>query len=91
MEESIHNLSNELAKVEHGQLKAYADNGRVIFVIQNAPDELRRLADELERINIGEIKALVAYEVPKPKSDEGKASSKPSGKAKKPGRGIAGR
>ncbi|MHC4393050.1 MAG: hypothetical protein ACYS22_17290 [Planctomycetota bacterium] len=88
MEESIHNLSNELAKVEHGQLKAYADNGRIIFVIQNAPDELRRLADELERINIGEIKALVAYEVPKPKTDE---SGKPAAKPKKPGRGKAGR
>lgn len=70
MQESFRRLSHELAKVEEGQLKAFADDGRVIFMIQNAPDELRRLADALEKINISEIQALVAYELPKAPADK---------------------
>ena len=64
MEESFRRLSNELAKVEDGSVKAFADQGKVIFMIQNAPDELRRLADALEKINIREIQAMVAYQLP---------------------------
>lgn len=66
MQDSFRRLSSELAKVDEGQLKAFADKGRVLFMIQNAPDELRRLADALEKINIQEIQALVAYELPEP-------------------------
>ena len=64
MQESSRRLLNELAKVDDGQLNAYADKGRVIFMIQDAPDELRRLADALEKVNINEIQALVAYQLP---------------------------
>jgi len=77
MQEEFRRLSNELAKVEQGQLKAFADKGRVIFMIQNAPDELRRLADALEKINIGEIQALVAYDIPK-LADATKKGDKPA-------------
>jgi len=73
MEESFQRLSHELAKVEEGELKAFTDKGRVIFMIQNAPDELRRLADALEKINIREIQALVAYQVPKADQAAGNA------------------
>ena len=33
-------------------------------MIQDAPEELRRLADALGKLNVNEIKALVAYADP---------------------------
>ena len=61
MDEDLGGLSGELAKIEHGKIKAISDQNKVYLVIQDAPDQLRRLAAELERINVREIKALVAY------------------------------
>ena len=55
-------LGNELAKVaEAHNLKAFRDKDKIIFVIQDAPQELRRLADALDKINVKEIQALVAF------------------------------
>jgi hypothetical protein len=64
MQDSLKRLTKELAKVEEAKLKAFADQGRVILMIQDAPEELRRLADALEKVNIGEIQALIAYKLP---------------------------
>lgn len=94
MQEPFRRLTRELAKVEQGQLKAYADKeGRVMFMIQNAPAELRRLADALEKVNVNEIQALVAYQLPEPSggaarddkangANGGPASRSPKGKKK---------
>ena len=65
-------LGSELARVaEHNGLKAFRDKDKIIFMIQDAPQELRRLADALEKINVREIQALVAFREqdrdPKPK------------------------
>ncbi|HVY60657.1 MAG TPA: hypothetical protein VHF22_03345 [Planctomycetota bacterium] len=68
-EEGVKRISSELAKLEEGHLKAYRDKDRVIFVIQDAPEELRRLADALERINVREIQALIAFKDP-PRADK---------------------
>lgn len=61
MDEDLGGLSGALAKIEHGKIKAISDQNKVYLVIQDAPDQLRRLAAELERINVREIKALIAY------------------------------
>lgn len=70
-------LGNELAKVAEHNLKAFRDKDRVIFVIQDAPMELRKLADALERMDVREIQALVAF---KAKEPESKSPAKPPGK-----------
>lgn len=62
MDEKVRRISRELAKVDERHLRAFADGDRVIFVIQDAPDQLRQLADALERINVREIRAMVAYD-----------------------------
>jgi hypothetical protein len=64
--DKVEKISHELARVDEGKLKAYADKDRVIFMIQDAPMELRKLADALEKINVREIQALVAYKVAPP-------------------------
>jgi hypothetical protein len=58
-------ITHELAKIDEAKVKAMADGERVILMIQDAPSELRRLADALEKIDVREIKALVAYGQPK--------------------------
>ena len=88
MQESFQRLSHELAKVEQGQLKASADKGKVIFMIQNAPEELRRLADALEKINISEIHAMVAYEVPEQEATGKAEDSSAGGRAARKKRGT---
>lgn len=77
-------FSHELARVEEGKLKAFADKDRVIFMIQDAPVELRKLADALEKINVREIQALVAYKV-KPAHPADEAGAKPGAASKKDG------
>ncbi len=64
--EALARIGNELAKVEEGKLKAFTDNDRVLIMIQDAPTELRRLAAALEKLNVTEIQALVAYKTPAP-------------------------
>ncbi|GIW72452.1 MAG: hypothetical protein KatS3mg102_1994 [Planctomycetota bacterium] len=64
VDEAVRRISRELARVEQGNLRAFADEDRVILVIQDAPNELRKLADALEKVNINEIQALVAYTMP---------------------------
>jgi hypothetical protein len=72
----VEKISHELARVDEGQVKAYADKDRVIFMIQDAPMELRKLADALEQINVREIQALVAYKLPTPPAGEKPAPGK---------------
>jgi hypothetical protein len=64
MDESIEKLSHELATVSENKLRAYADGDRVLIMVENAPAELRKLADALEKIDIKEVKAMVAYQNP---------------------------
>jgi hypothetical protein len=78
--DKVEKISHEIARVEEANLKAYADKDRVIFMIQDAPTELRKLADALEKINVREIQALVAYKVAK-KDAAPKAAAKPGAKA----------
>src|SRR5262249_16492814 len=68
----------ELAKIDEGKVKAIAEGDRVYLMIQDAPAELRRLADALEKIDVREIKALVAYA--KPGTPSGKKLSARSAK-----------
>ena len=85
--DKVEKISHELARVDEGKLKAYADKDRVIFMIQDAPMELRKLADALEKINVREIQALVAYKirppVDAPKPAPAAAPAKKDGSRKK--------
>ena len=62
--DEIRKITTELAKIEEGKVKAIAEGDKVYLMIQDAPAELRRLADALEKIDVREIKALVAYARP---------------------------
>jgi hypothetical protein len=62
--DEIRKITTELAKIEEGKVKAIAEGDKVYLMIQDAPAELRRLADALEKIDVREIKALVAYAKP---------------------------
>jgi hypothetical protein len=57
-------MNHALARIEGGKIKAITDGDRVYLMITDAPEELRRLADALEKLNVNEIKALVAYAHP---------------------------
>ncbi len=78
--DEIKRITTELAKIEEGKVKAIAEGDRVYLMIQDAPAELRRLADALEKIDVREIKALVAYAKP---SAPGGAASKLSARSQK--------
>jgi hypothetical protein len=54
-------MKHALTRVEGGKIKAVTDGDKVFLFIQNAPDELRKLADALEQLNISDVSALVAY------------------------------
>ena len=62
--DELERMNHALAKIEGGKIKAITDGDRVYLMIQDAPEELRRLADALEKLNVNEIKALVAYANP---------------------------
>ena len=62
--ERMNAMKHALAKIEGGKIKAVADGDRVYLVIQDAPEELRRLADALEQLNVNDVSALVAYSNP---------------------------
>ena len=64
MSDDVERMNHALARLEGGKIKAIADGDRVYLMIQAAPEELRRLADALEKLNVNEIKALVAYADP---------------------------
>ena len=63
---------DEIAKIKSalnrtnlgGKVTALQEGGKVLLMIQDAPDELRRIADEMEKIGVREIKAFVAYAKP---------------------------
>jgi len=63
--DELERMNMALAKIEGGKIKAITDGDRVYLMIQDAPEELRRLADALEKLNVNEIKALVAYANPR--------------------------
>jgi hypothetical protein len=65
--QSIERISRELSSVSASKLRAYAEGDRVLIMVQNAPAELRKLADELEKIEIKEIQAMIAYRNPTPR------------------------
>jgi len=62
--DELRKITTELAKIDEGKVKAIAEGDRVYLMIQDAPAELRRLADALEKIDVREIKALIAYAKP---------------------------
>ena len=64
--EGFKRLTREIAKVGDRDVKAFRDKDRVILVIQNAPMELRKLADALEKASVSEIQAVIAFKEPKP-------------------------
>ncbi len=80
--DEIKRITTELAKIEEGKVKAIADGDRVYLMIQDAPAELRRLADALEKINIREIKALVAYSRPEGKKVSARSEKMLEGSAR---------
>ncbi len=63
--ERMNAMKHVLTKIEGGKIKAVTDGDRVYLVIQDAPEELRRLADALEALNVNDVSALVAYTNPK--------------------------
>lgn len=60
----LRRISSALDRAENGKVSALSEGDRVLLMIQDAPEELRRLADAMEKIGVHEIKALVAYEKP---------------------------
>ena len=62
--DNIERITHELATISENKLRAYANGDQVLILVQNAPQELRKLADELEKIEINEIQAMVAYRNP---------------------------
>ena len=62
--ERMNAMKHALAKIEGTKIKAVTDGDKVYLVIQDAPEELRRLADALEQLNINDVSALVAYTNP---------------------------
>lgn len=62
--DELRKITTELAKIDEGKVKAIAEGDRIYLMIQDAPAELRKLADALERIDVREIRALVAYAKP---------------------------
>lgn len=79
--DELKKITTELAKIDDAKVKAIADGDRVILMIQDAPAELRRLADALERIDVREIKALVAYGQPKKRGASARAPKQVDAKA----------
>ena len=73
--DELRKITTELAKIDEGKVKAIAEGDRVYLMIQDAPAELRRLADALEKIDVREIKALVAYAKPGTPAAAGKKLS----------------
>jgi hypothetical protein len=64
MDEIAKRITNALDQVDKGKVSALAEGDRILLMIQDAPDELRRLADAMEKIGVQEIKAFVAYQKP---------------------------
>ena len=65
MVDELERLQHALTRIEGGKVKALSDGDRVYLMIQDAPMELRRLADALEKLNISDLKALVIYGDPR--------------------------
>jgi hypothetical protein len=83
--DELERMNHALARIEGGKIKAITDGDRVYLMIQDAPEELRRLADALEKLNVNEIKALVAYANPtRQASQRVKAIDAPAGGGAKP-------
>lgn len=59
--DELERMKLALNRAEGGKIKAVADGDKVYLFIQNAPEELRRLADALEQLDITDVNALVAY------------------------------
>ena len=55
MVDEMKKIRSALARVNETKLKAYSDKDKVLIMIQDAPEELRRLANALEKINVTEI------------------------------------
>ena len=73
-------LSRALSRVDEGKLKAFADHDRVLIMIQDAPEELRRMAAALEKLNVREIQALIAYKNPSLPPEERPAPARSAGR-----------
>ncbi|MGE0709733.1 MAG: hypothetical protein AB7N76_22070 [Planctomycetota bacterium] len=59
--DELQGMKHALSRIEGGKIKAVADGDKVYLFIQDAPEELRRLADALEQLNINDVSALIAY------------------------------
>ena len=57
-------MKHALSKIEGSKIKAVTDGDKVYLVIQDAPEELRRLADALEQLNVTDVSAIVGYTNP---------------------------
>jgi len=72
----IDNIGHALARMDDNKLAAYADGDNILFLIKDAPDQLRELADKLEQIDVNQIQAIVAFKSPKSsESSEGPENS----------------
>jgi hypothetical protein len=86
MVDEMKKIRSALARVNETKLKAYSDKDKVLIMIQDAPEELRRLANALEKINVTEIQALVAYKslaTGEKRQGREKGKKKPAKKGKK--------
>lgn len=63
--DKIEKITNALDQgLKSGKISAYSKGGKILLMIQDAPDELRRLADTMEKIGVSEIKAFVELDRP---------------------------
>lgn len=70
-------MKTALSRIEGGKIKAVSDGDKVYLVIQDAPEELRRLADALEQLNINDVSALVAYTNPQRRESQRQRAIEP--------------
>jgi len=77
-ENEIIRIRKVLDHAQNGKISALAEGDRVLIMIQNAPEELRKLADAMERIGVSEMRAFVAYAAPEVREVPGKVRAEPS-------------
>lgn len=77
--------------VRGARVAARAEGDRVVLMIRDAPEELRRLADVIEDQGVAEVRAFVTYDKPgrqtlaltakKSEEEDGEADARPSPKS----------
>lgn len=61
-DDDFSNITHALERVDKGKVSAFVQGDKVVLMIRNAPEDLRRLADALEKIGVSEIDTILGVE-----------------------------